>query len=97
MFNLSNVLYVDDSDDDGMENSADRELFAKFRVGERRVSTVYRVGPHVDTLHGTPASHAAAAAATGNMKPLTETLNRSKSDGILFEHSESERNFKAGE
>ena len=36
-------LFPDDSDDDDLATSADRELFNKFRMGERRVSTVYRV------------------------------------------------------
>ena len=37
------MLHPDDSDDDDLATSADRELFNKFRMGERRVSTVYRV------------------------------------------------------
>ena len=37
------------------------------------------------------------AAAVKQHPVLTETLNRSKSDGLLFEHSESERNYKSGE
>ena len=61
--------------------------------------------PHVDNMSNRPNdndgnnnSNAAAAAAAVKQPVLTETLlNRSKSDGLLFEHSESERNYKCGE
>jgi hypothetical protein len=60
------MLFSDDSDDEFGVNSADRELFAKYRVGERRVSTVYKVDAHVDNM-GQP---------NNQKQQLTETLNR---------------------
>ena len=62
-----------------------------------------RVTPHVDNMSNRPNvndgnNSSNAAAATVKQPVLTETLlNRSKSDGLLFEHSESERNYKCGE
>ena len=65
--------------------------------------TLCRVSPHVDNMNNRPNdndgnnNHAAGTAVKQPAPVLTETLNRSKSDGILFEHSESERNYKCGE
>ena len=58
--------------------------------------------PHVDNMSNRPndndGNNNSNAAAAVKQPVLTETLlNRSKSDGLLFEHSESERNYKCGE
>ena len=61
------------------------------------------MSPHVDNMNNRPNdndgnnNNAGGAAVKQPAPVLTETLNRSKSDGILFEHSESERNYKCGE
>ena len=59
-----------------------------------------RVTSHVDNMSNRPNDNDGNNNnATVKQQPvLTETLlNRSKSDGLLFEHSESERNYKSGE
>ena len=58
--------------------------------------------PHVDNMSNRPndndGNNNSNAVAAVKQPVLTETLlNRSKSDGLLFEHSESERNYKCGE